>query len=255
MPKDAAATQEKFAAYTEEKISRRIEQQQGADHRQRDFFDDALESGELSEGEIKGQAGVMIIAGSETAATTLSAILYFLLKHPGCRATLAEEVRGSFAAASEITGDAVAKLPYLHGVVEETLRIFSTVPFGLPRISPGEVVDGEYIPEGVEVSAANWQLGHDPRYWKDPWSFEPERWIGEGFGDKTNVYYPFGYGPRSCIGEALAYMELHIVVANMIFAYDWEWVNSELDWFKEARFYGIWEKPALIVKFHPRNDL
>lgn len=253
VPKDAAATQEKFAAYTEEKISRRIELQ-NSDH-QRDFFDDAIDSGELSEGEIKGQAGVLIIAGSETSATTLSAALYFLLKNSECRETLQKEVRGSFAAASEMTGDAVANLPYLNGVIEETLRIFSTVPFGLPRTSPGEMVDREYIPEGVEVSAANWQLGHDPRYWKEPWSFKPERWIGGGFGDKTNVYYPFGYGPRSCIGEALAYMELRIILANLVFAYDWELVNKELDWFRDARFYGIWQKPALVVKFHPRSDL
>ncbi len=255
IPRDAGAKQARFAAYTEEKIGRRIALQ-GSDH-QRDFFDDALEGGELSDDEVKGQAGVMIIAGSETVATTLSAAMYFLVRHPACRGALAREVRGAFAFASSapaITADAVANLPYLNGVVEETLRIFATVPFGLPRTSPGELVDGEYIPEGVEVSSANWQLGHDPRYWKDPWSFKPERWIGEGCGDKTNVYYPFGYGPRSCIGEALAYMELRIILASMVFAYDWEWVNTELDWFKSIRFYGMWEKPAVIVKFHPRNE-
>ena len=251
VPRDAAAKQARFAAFTDEKISRRIALQD-SDH-QRDFFDDALEGGELTEGEVKGQAGVMIIAGSETSATTLSAAAYFLLKHPECREELTREVRGAFVSVEDITGDALEKLPYLHAVIEETLRIFATVPFGLPRISPGEMVDGEYIPEGVEVSSASWQLGHDPRYWKDPWSFLPERWVGNGFGDKTNVYYPFGYGPRSCIGEALAYAELRIILAKMIFTYDWEWLNPKLDWLRDCRYYGLWDKPALNVKFHPRK--
>ena len=252
IPSDAAPKQAKFAAYTEEKISRRIALQD-EDH-QRDFFDDALNSGELSEAVIKGQAGVLIIAGSDTASTTLSAASYFLLKHPECRETLTKEIRGAFASAEDITDSALQKLPYLHGVLEETLRIFPTVPFGLPRVSPGEVVDGEYIPAGVEVSAANWQLGHDTRYWKNPWSFVPERWIGDGFGDKTSVYHPFGYGPRSCIGEALAYMELRIIIAKMIFAYDWEWLNPDLDWFRDSRYLGVWDKAALKVKFHLRKD-
>lgn len=252
VPRDAAEKQAKFAAYTEEKINRRIALQ-SSDH-QRDFFDDALEGGELSEDVIKGQAGVLIIAGSETASTTLSAATYFLLKHPECREELTKELRSAFASVEDISDSALEKLPYLHGVLEETLRIFATVPFGLPRISPGEMVDGEYIPAGVEVSAANWQLGHDPRYWKEPWSFQPERWIGDGFGDKTSVYYPFGYGPRSCIGEALAYMEMRIILAKMIFAYDWEWLNPDLDWFRDTKYLGVWDKAALNLKFHSRKN-
>ncbi|RYP50508.1 hypothetical protein DL768_004013 [Monosporascus sp. mg162] len=253
VPKDAAAKQAKFAAYTEQKISRRIELQ-NSDH-PRDFFDDVILSGELTEEQVKAQAGIIIIAGSETSATTLSAAIYHLVKYPECRETLTKEIRSSFTSPSEITADAAAQLSYLTGVIKETLRIFSTVPFGLPRISPGEVVDGEYIPKGVEVSSATWQLGHDPRYWKEPWSFKPERWIGKGLGDNTDVYYPFGYGPRNCIGEAVAWMEMRIILAKMIFSYDWEWVNTELDWFKQAKLYLVWDKPALLVKFHPRNHL
>lgn len=88
----------------------------------------------------------------------------------------------------------------LHGVVEEGLRLFPPVPFGLPRDRAGAVIDWVYIPKGVIVSTENYALSRDPRYWTEPDSFRPERWIGERLGDDKRALQLFSTGPRAFLG-------------------------------------------------------
>lgn len=89
------------------------------------------------------------IAGSETTATVLSGLSYCLLHYPETYKKLVGEIRSAFNTYEEITGISSDRLPYLKACVEETLRVYPVVPFGLPRLSPGETVDGVYVPEGV----------------------------------------------------------------------------------------------------------
>jgi hypothetical protein len=78
--------------------------------------------------------------------------LFFLLEEPECYKLLAEEIRNAFKSYDEITPEALTSLPYLHACLEESLRVFPGNNTGLPRISPGALVDGQYIPKGVRVS-------------------------------------------------------------------------------------------------------
>ncbi len=91
------------------------------------------------------------MAGSETSTTLLSGLTYYLLKNPDTLRYLQSEVRGAFKDASEIDSNSASKLPYLFAAIEEGLRIFPPVAFGLPRVSPGATVDGHYIPAGVST--------------------------------------------------------------------------------------------------------
>lgn len=95
-----------------------------------------------------------------------------LLRSPETYKKLVEEIRGAFKSYDEIDGIASDRLPYLKSCIEETLRIYPVVPFGLPRLSPGETVDGVYVPQGVcfqghiytsRMSYAN-KTTHRPRY-------------------------------------------------------------------------------------------
>jgi cytochrome P450 len=99
-------------------------------------------------------AGVLVVAGSETTATTLTAVLFFLLTHKEAHVRLVTEVRNAFANEDEITIASVNKLEYLLACLNETMRILPAVPFGLPRMVPkgGRIMNGKLVPEDVSVS-------------------------------------------------------------------------------------------------------
>ncbi|KAL9583284.1 MAG: hypothetical protein Q9203_005143 [Teloschistes exilis] len=92
-----------------------------------------------------------VIAGSETTATTLTVVTYFLCHHPQVLKKLQTEVRGAFTKYEEISGASAANLKYLHAVCLEALRIFPPLPLALPRVVPsgGDTVDGHFVPPGV----------------------------------------------------------------------------------------------------------
>jgi cytochrome P450 len=105
----------------------------------------------LSEDDMERNAPTLIVAGSETTATTLSALMYFLLKKPEKCFRLTEEIRSSFKADEEITLQAAQALPYLQACIEETLRLFPAVPIGAPRqvTSGGGYLEALYLPGKV----------------------------------------------------------------------------------------------------------
>ncbi|PSN61426.1 cytochrome P450 [Corynespora cassiicola Philippines] len=249
VPKDMVSRFEQHHLLTKQKTQKRIEL--GTSNNREDFFAYMMRKGGLSEAELQAQASVLIIAGSETTSTALSGILHLLLTNPECLSALQKEVRERFSSLNEITGDSTRQLPFLIGVIEEGLRMFSPTPIGRPRISPGAMVDGHYVPAGTLVSTHPTSLSYDPRYWYRPEKFLPERWIGDGYGDEKRASKPFSSGPRACMGTNLAYLEMRIIIAKMIFAYDWE-RKSEGDWMGKAKFYSFWEKPENRVVFHPR---
>ncbi|KAJ4303772.1 hypothetical protein N0V90_002673 [Kalmusia sp. IMI 367209] len=204
IPKDLPEKFKMHRQYTLEKVATRIEKQDRITRT--DFFKHILEKGDLPRQGLESNADLLIVAGSETTATALSGVAYYLSKDPDCLSKLKNEVRGAFTSFDSITGDATAKLPYLHAVIEEGLRIYPPVPFGLKRLSPGAVVSEQYIPEGTVVSTPSWVAHHDSRYWKDPDAFRPERWLDEGWGDNKQAFNPFSLGPRVCLGVNLAYV-------------------------------------------------
>ncbi|KAH7190031.1 cytochrome P450 [Fusarium oxysporum] len=234
VPKDASAMHRKHMALTREKMLKRLEMPNSEDRG--DFFSHLLRKGgnKVPEPELCQQSNTLIVAGSETTATCLTGIVFCLLSNVSCLEALSNEVRSRFQSDTEITGDATADLKYLSAVIEEGLRIFPPAPFGLPRVSPGAIIDGHYIPSGVVVSVDHWTTKHDGRYWKDPHAFIPERWINGGFGDTKQASQPFSLGPRACLGINLAYLEMRIIIAKMVYHFDWE-------------------LPRLLVRFHPHN--
>ncbi|KAF9878113.1 hypothetical protein CkaCkLH20_04151 [Colletotrichum karsti] len=253
LPKNAAAMFAEHHRLTEEKLDKRLEM--GDSRHRSDFFSYILRKGgsEVPKSELIQQASTLIVGGSETTTTCLLVLSYFLLKNTTYLDKLNEEVRGAFSSIDEITGEAAAKLPYLNAVIEESLRIFPPGPFGLPRVCPGAVIDGHEVPEGVTVSVDPWAMSHSPRCWKDPHSFRPERWMDESCSDNKEASQPFSRGPRACLGINLAYLEMHIILAKMVFKYDWELVNEELNFVNESKLFFMWKKPPVMVRFHPRK--
>ena len=109
----------------------------------------------MSNEEIKNTSGLLIIAGSETTATLLSGVTFFLLTNPDAYNKAKSEVRQAFQSADEMTLVTTSKLPYLHACLEEALRMYPPVPLALPRRTgkEGAVIDGVFVPGGVRSSS------------------------------------------------------------------------------------------------------
>lgn len=251
VPSDLPAKLSYHKKQTNEMTARRIAKKDTITRT--DFFQRILEKGEFAEENLQENASVLIVAGSETTATTLSGVTYHLLHNPDMLKRLQNEVRGAFSSPEEITGDSTQNLPYLHACLEESLRMYPPVAFGLQRVSHGASVDGHWVPEGTLCSTQTWSVMRDKRYWKNPDDFRPERWLG---GETINreAFNPFSLGPRVCIGINLAYMEMHIILARLAWQYDWELVSTDLNWEKENMMYVLWQKPKMNVRFHPRKE-
>ncbi|KAI5921541.1 cytochrome P450 [Camillea tinctor] len=251
MLKDAKEHFKTHRKLTDEKLQKRIKQ--GGNRDREDFFAHILRKGNFTLGQLRTQSIVLTVAGSETTSTLLSGTTYFLLKTPEVLEKLQREVRSAFSSPDEITGDATNHLPYLRAVVEEGLRLFPPAASGLQRVSPGATIDGHWIPEGTLVATDMFATTHDSRNFQQPWEFKPERWLDPGFGDNKEASRPFSIGPRACIGVNLAYMEIRVTLAKMVYAFDMELVNKDLDWWRDVRFYILWTKPKMMVRFHPRK--
>lgn len=102
-------------------------------------------------GKLVANANILVIAGSETTATLLSGVTYFLLKHPEVLSKLTHEVRSAFTTEGEINISAVSQLTYMSACLEETLRLYPPVAIGIPRVVPqgGGTISGHFVPENV----------------------------------------------------------------------------------------------------------
>lgn len=139
-------------ALTSAKLDKRLEI--GTNGERKDFLSYILRHNDekgMSYPEILGNSETFIVAGSETTATLLSGLTYYLSQSPEAWNRLKAEVRGSFKAEEEITMRATAALPYLFACLEEGLRMYPPAAVNPPRISPGATVNGEYIPKGVSL--------------------------------------------------------------------------------------------------------
>ncbi|QSZ37630.1 hypothetical protein DSL72_008729 [Monilinia vaccinii-corymbosi] len=208
---------------------------------------------------ILAQSTTLIVAGSETTATALSGMTYFLLKQPEALRHLQEEVRSAFSSGNEINSDSTAPLSYLAAVIEEGLRLYPPVAMGLPRESPGATVDGFYVPAGAVVNVSGFVATHNEAYFTDAYEFHPERWLPPSHplyhpryqNDNKDASKPFSLGSRGCLGVNLAYMEMRVVLSKLIWAFDWALVNEDLDWYRDAKNIALWTNPDLRIKFTP----
>lgn len=166
--------------------------------------------------QLRDEVLTLLLAGHETSATALTWTLYLLAKHPDKRDLLENEVgRGDVPAYAD-----VPKLPYTRGVVQEGMRLFPPVWTVARRAIGADVVMGYDIPAGAQLFVAQWLTQRHGQFWDEPLSFSPERFVPAGGvakrdGDFGYAYFPFGGGPRLCIGAEFALAELVIALGGI----------------------------------------
>ncbi|KAK4206523.1 cytochrome P450 [Rhypophila decipiens] len=214
--------------------------------------------------EIDALFSSLVNAASETTATTLTGTLNCLVQNPSIRNILATEIRGTFDDQSEINIDALRDLPYLNQVLKEGLRLCTPVPWVLPRQTPpeGAIVCGTFLPGGTSISTQAYTMNRNPEYWHDAESFLPERWAPEALTDKDSPFYkdrrdgfqPFLVGSRACLGQHLAWAELWLITAKLIWNFDFEQSKDperRLKWETQKTFMLVETQPVW-VKVRPR---
>ncbi|RDW60756.1 hypothetical protein BP6252_12139 [Coleophoma cylindrospora] len=211
---------------------------------------------EMSIAEIESTSSVLVLGGSETTATMLSGATYLLLTNRHVLDRLVAEIRGHFANEGDINMVSVNKLTYELAVLEEAMRFFPPAPLGSMRKLPpqGDTILGHELPGDTVVLATNYAACHSSRNWKDADSFIPERWLDhpDYKDDNKSSSQPFSVGPRNCIGRNLAYAEMRVIIARLIWNFDMELSQESMNWMESLKIFGLWEKLPLMVKLTPR---
>lgn len=212
--------------------------------------------------EIESTFSILIIAGSETTATTLSGITNELIKAPQQLQRLVDEVRTSFKSSDEITFAGLKDMPFLNAVCHEGLRICHPVPAGLPRLVPkgGDTVCGHFLPEFTNITVQSTVMNLSPINFHKSLSFLPERFLPPNMrpkefdSDNRSTQHPFSLGPRRCVGKLLAMAQLRIVLAKVVWHFDIEMPEHKvaLDWLSQ-KIYSVVQKEAVEVRLKPRR--
>ncbi|KAF4239482.1 hypothetical protein CNMCM8980_001670 [Aspergillus fumigatiaffinis] len=212
---------------------------------------------ELSQREITANCAFLISAGAHSTASMICGCLYNLSKNPDCLKKLAELLRSTYARECDITLRKLAQLPYLQAVLDESMRLYMPVPASLPRTVPpeGAIICGHYVPPGVSVAVNQYAAFHSADNFAEPLRFIPERWLGDSrfVNDQKHVFQPFTIGPRACLGKNLAYAEIRLVIARIVWRFSLEIMPDSQNWHVDQRAWLGWKKPKLNMKFIPRD--
>lgn len=163
----------------------------------------------FSDEELLDELMNLIIAGYETSAGTLNWAWYLLAGHPEVHARLAAEARAVIRDARAVTAETLAQLPYTLAVLEETLRLYPPVWLFTRRVEEDDRLTDYDLPAGTDVYLSPYVLHRTAGYWPDPGRFDPERFSEvSGMKKGERPYFPFSLGPRRCLGEYFAFLEM-----------------------------------------------
>jgi cytochrome P450 len=181
---------------------------------------DEDDGGVMTDRQVRDEAMTIFLAGHETTANALTWTWYLLSEAPAVRAALHDEVdrvlQGRLPQVSDIPA-----LGYVERVVTESMRLYPPA-WLIGRRAIGEYTIGSYVaPARSILIMSPFIVQRDSRYYRDPERFDPDRWTPAFKASLPKfAYFPFGGGPRQCIGESFAWMELMLVVATI--AQQWD---------------------------------
>ena len=170
----------------------------------------------LTEKQIHDHILTFLAAGHETTAITLVWTFYLLSQYPQVRIKLQDEIR-SVLAGRVPTLDDLARLPYLDWVLNESMRLYPPAWLQLRFVAKESELGGVRLPVGTMVILSQWVTHRLPDIWQDAEAFKPERWDpANGQQIPPGAYFPFGGGPRTCIGMPLAQMEARLILTSIL---------------------------------------
>ncbi|MCJ1245734.1 hypothetical protein MMC30_002938 [Trapelia coarctata] len=241
-------------AWAVEKVHRRM----NLETTRQDFMSHILKHNDengMSIPEIENNTNVLIVAGSETCGTVLSGTTNYLMKSPAAYHKLTDEIRRTFSKEEEMTFAALSHLPYLNAVIEEGLRMSPPSASALQHVVPsgGDTVCGDWLPEGTNLGVHQWSLYRSGTKFHLPNEFIPERWLPASKLDASSPFYDddlaavqaFSMGMWSCIGRQLAYGELRVILAKMVWNFDMCKADGgrDVEWAEQKSWFLVEKEP------------
>jgi cytochrome P450 len=181
----------------------------------------------MSDQQIRDEVLTLMLAGHETTSIALAFCMHLLARHPEAEAALHQELDTVLAGRAPTLED-LAALPFTEAVVKEALRLYPPAwSIGREALEDDEI-GGWHIPRGAVVVLNPWTVHRDARLYEEPLAFRPQRWR-DGLEQRLPrfAWFPFGGGPRLCIGVGFAMMEARLVLATLAQRFRFERVPGE----------------------------
>ncbi|KAL8665787.1 MAG: hypothetical protein Q9202_001909 [Teloschistes flavicans] len=215
----------------------------------------ASPSASLSEQEMAATSTNLIIGGSDPVATTLAGALNHLLHDPESMDRLVDEIRRGFHSASDISASTTRLLPYLTAVIQESLRLCPPTPDSMRRAVPsgGAFIAGHQLPETTVVGVSCYAAFRSDQNFSDPDAFRPDRWLEPSHAlhgsHGSQVFQPFSVGPRSCPGQLLAWVEMRVILAQLLWNFNIDLApGAALPKWTSQRIYWAWNREPMNVR-------
>ena len=177
--------------------------------------DDEGDGSGMTDAQLRDEAMTLFVAGHETTANALTWTWYLLSQHPDVEAKLHNEI-DEVLMGKLPSADDISRLTYTEMIFAESMRLYPPA-WTLGRRVLSDYQVGEYvIPAESIVLMSQWVMHHDSRFYPEPFKFDPERWRADQREARPKfAYFPFGGGPRVCIGEQFAWMEGLLLIATI----------------------------------------
>uniref|UniRef100_A0A671VJL0 Cytochrome P450 2F2-like n=1 Tax=Sparus aurata TaxID=8175 RepID=A0A671VJL0_SPAAU len=209
----------------------------------RDFVDcyfDEMDKSSFSEGQLSMYALDLHFAGTDTTSNTLLTGFLYLMGHPHIQERCQQEIDTVLEGKEKATFNDRNNMPYMQAVIHEVQRVANTVPLSVPHCTTKDTeLMGYSIPRGTLIIPNLTSLLNEEGQWKFPNEFNPENFLNDqGEFVKPEAFMPFSTGPRMCLGEGLARMELFLIMVTLLrkFKFTWPEEAGEPDY---TPVYGV----------------
>ena len=198
----------------------------------------------LSDEELRDEIRTFFLAGHETTATSLTWAHYLLNNHPDIRTKVISEIHSVIGTDRDPTYEDLSKMVYLDNTLNEILRFYPPIYIFTRTPLKNDEIDGYEIPVGYNLIMSQFTTQHDPSIWENPEEFNPDRFKDENIKKiHKYAYFPFGGGPRLCIGKPFALLEMKIILSKIYQKYIFELENTDT----------IYPTPHFTLR--PSNDI
>ena len=168
---------------------------------------------------------LLLFAGHDTTVTSTSNIIYHLAQHPEVLAKAHAEQDAM--PSREYTLDNLRAMPWLEAVIKESMRLIPPIGGAFRVMTCDAEFGGFKIPKGHRIAVGPRAVHREAEHWPNPERFDPERFLSEADERPAFTWIPFGGGPRVCIGQHFAMLEMHVVLAMLLREFDWSMVPGQ----------------------------
>lgn len=182
----------------------------------------------MSTKQLIDEIAILFVAGHETTANALSFTTFLLAKHPEIYDRVRTEVL-QVASSTDDLLEQISAMEYTRAVIDESMRLYPPAWITDRDNLEDDELGPYHIRKGTLVGISFYELHRHPDYWEEPERFDPERFLGANKKKTTGVYYPFGAGPRMCIGMGFAIYEMVLTVAELVKQYRFETSQNEVE--------------------------